>query len=124
MRAFSCRVCSSPLFFDNVVCVSCGATLAYARREHDIVPLRTDGIYVDSDRWVWHPCVNRDLVGCPWLTERSGEPCFSCSLTRTRPSDAAVLPVLEPDRARIVFERRSRKTHNFLGSAYAVGGTA
>ena len=87
MRAFSCRVCANPLFFDNVVCVSCGATLAYARREHDIVPIRPDGIYVDAERWVWHPCVNRDLFGCPWLTERSGEPCFSCSLTRTRPAD-------------------------------------
>src|SRR5687767_13987188 len=87
MRAFSCRVCANPLFFDNAVCVSCGATLAYARREHDIVPIRADGIYVDAERWVWHPCVNRDLFGCPWLTERAGEPCFSCSLTRTRPAD-------------------------------------
>jgi hypothetical protein len=109
MRAFSCRVCSSPLFFDNVVCVSCGAALAYARREHDIVPLRTDGIYVDSDRWVWHPCVNRELVGCPWLTERSGEPCFSCSLTRTRPSDADVrglsqFPRAEAAKRRLIVE--------------------
>ena len=48
MRAFSCRVCANPLFFDNVVCVSCDATLAYSRQEHDIVPLRGDGIYVDS----------------------------------------------------------------------------
>lgn len=87
MRAFSCRVCANPLFFDNAVCVSCGATLAYARREHDIVPIRPDGIYVDAERWVWHPCVNRDLFGCPWLTERPGEPCFSCALTRTRPAD-------------------------------------
>ena len=38
--------------------------------------------------WVWHPCVNRELFGCPWLTELPGEQCFSCSLTRTRPSDA------------------------------------
>ena len=27
MRAFSCRVCGHPLFFDNMVCLSCEATL-------------------------------------------------------------------------------------------------
>ena len=109
VRAFSCRVCASPLFFDNVVCVSCDTTLAYARREHDIVPLRPDGIYVDADRWVWHPCVNRDLFGCPWLTERTGEPCFSCALTRTRPADEDLrglsqFPLAEAAKRRLVVE--------------------
>ena len=52
MRAFSCQVCAHPLFFDNVVCIACDATLAYARHEHDIVPLRPDGIYGDAERWV------------------------------------------------------------------------
>jgi hypothetical protein len=102
-------VCSSPLFFDNLVCVSCSSELAYARREHDIVPIRPDGIYVDSDRWVWHPCVNRELFGCSWLTERSGEPCFSCALTRTRPSDADVrglsqFPRAEAAKRRLIVE--------------------
>ncbi len=109
MRAFSCRVCSNPLFFDNVACVSCDAVLAFARRERDIVPLRPDGIYVDADGWVWHPCVNRELFGCPWVTERSGEQCFSCSLTRTRPSDADLeglsqFPLAEAAKRRLVVE--------------------
>jgi len=109
MRSFSCRVCSNPLFFDNVVCVSCGTALAYARPEHDIVPLRPDGIYVDADRWVWHPCVNRDLFGCPWLTELAGQPCFSCALTRTRPSDADLkglsqFPLAEAAKRRLIVE--------------------
>jgi hypothetical protein len=109
MRAFSCRVCAHPLFFDNLVCISCETKLAYARREHDIVPLRQDGIYVDADGWVWHPCLNRELFGCPWLTERPGEQCFSCSLTRTRPSDAdlkglAQFPLAEAAKRRLVVE--------------------
>ena len=73
------------------------------------MPLRPDGIYVDADRWVWHPCVNRELFGCPWLTERPGEQCFSCSLTRTRPSDADLkglsqFPLAEAAKRRLVVE--------------------
>lgn len=109
MRAFACRVCSNPLYFDNVVCVSCGTALAYARSEHDIVPLRSDDIYVDGDRWVWHPCVNRELFGCPWLTERPGQPCFACSLTRTRPADEDLrglsqFPLAEAAKRRLIVE--------------------
>ncbi len=87
MRAFSCRVCGNQLYFDNTVCVVCATTLAFSRRERDIVPLGADGTYVDDARWIWHPCTNRDLSGCTWLTEIPGGTCFCCSLTRTRPAD-------------------------------------
>ena len=92
-----------------MVCISCESTLAYSRAEHDIVPLRQDGIYVDAGGWVWHPCVNRELSGCPWLTELAGQACFSCSLTRTRPSDADLkglsqFPLAEAAKRRLVVE--------------------
>lgn len=109
MHAFSCRVCGNPLFFDNTVCVSCGSTLGFSRRERDIVPIGEDGTYVDAERWVWHPCRNHELSGCTWLTEVPGGTCFSCSLTRTRPSDADIeglsqFPVAEAAKRRLVVE--------------------
>ncbi len=81
-------MCGNRVFFDDHRCTSCDSTLAYSRQERDIVALNPDGVYVDADRWIWHPCINRELAACPWLTEIDGGTCFSCSLTRTRPSDA------------------------------------
>lgn len=86
MRAFTCRVCGNGLFFENSVCVSCGSHLGYSRTERDIVPV-TDRRYVDPDGFVWHMCRNLTLSGCTWLARLEGGQCFSCDLTRKRPSD-------------------------------------
>jgi hypothetical protein len=108
MRAFACRVCGSALFFENSVCVSCGTNLGYSRGESDIVPV-TDGRYVDADGLVWHVCRNLGLSGCTWLSSLEGGQCFSCDLTRTRPSDAdleglAQFPVAEAAKRHLIVE--------------------
>ena len=77
--------------------------------ERDIVPLRRRRHLRRRRALGWHPCVNRELFGCTWLTERAGEPCFSCSLTRTRPSDADLrglsqFPLAEAAKRRLVVE--------------------
>lgn len=109
MRSFSCRVCGNQLYFENTVCVVCGSTLGFSRRERDIVPLGEDGAYVDDGRWIWHSCVNRELSGCTWLTEIPGGTCFSCSLTRTRPADVdarglSQFPLAEAAKRHLVVE--------------------
>ena len=113
MKAFSCRVCDSPLFFENSTCVSCGAVLAYSRPEHDIVPLDEDGTYVDADDVRWFRCTNLELSDCTWLTDVDGEQCFSCDLTRTRPNDADLeglsqFGVAEAAKRRLVVELDAR----------------
>ena len=87
MKAFRCRVCDNPLYFENSVCVSCGTALAFSREERAIVPLGEDGTYVDHEGLVWHVCANLNLSGCTWLARLEGGQCFSCELTRTRPND-------------------------------------
>ncbi|MBC7633107.1 putative zinc-binding metallopeptidase [Aeromicrobium sp.] len=87
MRVFSCRVCGSSLFFENTICVSCQTDLAFSREERAIVPVDDNGRYVDADGSTWYRCTNLALSGCTWLTEVPGGYCFSCGLTRTRPSD-------------------------------------
>lgn len=109
MRAFSCRVCDNPLYFENSVCVSCGTELGYSREEHDIVPLGEDKTYVDSDGSTWHVCVNLPLSGCTWLTPEEGQECFSCLLTKTRPNDEDLVglsqyPVAERAKRHLVVE--------------------
>lgn len=109
MKVFSCRVCANQLFFENSVCVSCGTALGYSRAEHDIVPVDEQGQYVDAEGLVWHVCRNLNLSGCTWLAPLEGGQCFSCDLTRTRPSDDDVeglsqYPVAEAAKRRLVVE--------------------
>ena len=87
MKAFSCRVCGNSLYFENSICVSCKTNLGFSREERAIVPVDEKGQYVDADGGIWHVCKNLNLSGCTWLTEFPGGYCFSCGLTRTRPSD-------------------------------------
>ena len=87
MKAFRCRACDNPLYFENSVCVSCGTALGYSRAERAIVPVDEQGRYVDDAGLVWHVCRNLDLSGCTWLAPLEGGQCFACDLTRTRPND-------------------------------------
>ncbi len=87
MKAFRCRVCDNPLHFENSLCVSCGTSLGFSRQERAIVPVDEQGRYVDMTGLVWHVCRNLNLHGCTWLARLEGGHCFSCELTRTRPSD-------------------------------------
>lgn len=109
MKAFSCRVCGNSLYFENSICVSCKTNLGFSRAERAIVPVDSKGQYVDADGSIWHVCKNLNLSGCTWLTEFPGGFCFSCGLTRTRPSDADVVglkefKVAEEAKRRLVIE--------------------
>lgn len=109
MKAYRCRVCGSALYFENSVCVSCGTGLGYARAEAEIVPVDAVGRYVDAAGLIWHVCRNLNLSGCTWLAPIKGGQCFSCSLTRTRPSDAdlagiANFPVAERAKRQLIVE--------------------
>ena len=95
MKAFSCRVCGNALYFENSICVSCKTNLGFSRGERAIVPVDGKGQYVDADGDIWHVCKNLNLSGCTWLTEFPGGFCFSCGLTRTRPSDADAVGLRE-----------------------------
>lgn len=109
MRAFSCQVCDSQLFFENSVCVSCNTNLAYSRELHDIVPLSDDGTWTDTDGSDWFLCVNTPISGCTWLVAEQGGACFSCKLTRTRPNDEDLeglsqYPVAERSKRHLIVE--------------------
>jgi hypothetical protein len=87
VKAFSCRVCGNALYFENSICVSCGTKLGFSRDEKAIVPVDGEGRYVDASGDTWHLCRNFSVVGCTWLADEPDAFCFSCGLTRTRPSD-------------------------------------
>ncbi|WP_292835331.1 putative zinc-binding metallopeptidase [Microbacterium sp.] len=109
MKAYRCRVCSNPLYFENSVCVACGTPLGYSRGEREIVPVDSTGVYVDAEGLIWHVCRNLNLSGCTWLAPLAGGQCFSCDLTSVRPadSDAAGLtnfPIAERAKRHLITE--------------------
>lgn len=109
MKAYRCRVCGNPLYFENSVCVSCGTGLGYSRAEREIVPVDLAGVYVDAEGWIWHVCRNLSLSGCTWLAQLEGGQCFSCDLTRTRPADSdaqglAAFPLAERAKRHLIAE--------------------
>ena len=109
MKAFSCRNCGNPLYFGNSSCVKCGTRLGFSRAEKAIVPVDQHGQYVEASGRVWHVCANSALSGCTWLADAPGGRCFSCGLTRTRPSDDDVkglseYPIAESAKRRLIVE--------------------
>jgi hypothetical protein len=75
VRAFTCGVCEQLVFFENSLCLRCGAALGFDVAALDlVVPDRSRG-----------RCANLALAACNWLPDSGGGLCRSCRLTRTRP---------------------------------------
>ena len=87
MKAFDCRVCGNPLYFENSVCVACSTPLGFSRAERALVPVDRKGRYVDHAGLVWWVCANLNRSGCTWLAPLQGGQCFACDLTRARPDE-------------------------------------
>lgn len=109
-----CRQCGNPLYFGNSTCVSCGTRLGYSRDERAIVPVDQQGRYVDECGHVRQVCADASLSGCTWLADAPGGRCFSCELTRTRPSDDDVkglseYPIAEGAKRRLITELDGRE---------------
>jgi hypothetical protein len=108
MRAFSCERCGQRLFFENSVCLRCGAAVGFRSSTLELVAL--------EDHPELTPCSNLTLAECNWLIEPDGvDPdddyplCFSCNLTRTRPDDSdtqgmAEFAVAEGAKRRLIFQ--------------------
>ncbi|WP_249010247.1 putative zinc-binding metallopeptidase [Conexibacter sp. DBS9H8] len=114
MRAFTCHRCAQRLFFENSVCLRCGAEVGFAPSRGELV--------VRADSPGLRPCANARIAGCNWLVDagaraaREDDPgegalCASCRLTRTRPGDGdsaglAAFAVAEAAKRRLLFQLR------------------
>ncbi|CAN5642447.1 putative zinc-binding metallopeptidase [soil metagenome] len=113
MRAFACPHCSSLIFFQNSVCVTCNSALGFDRAAATFVRLEPTPAGVLGHRSATgvpgYVCANLDLAGCNWLAGSPGGLCDCCSLTRTRPADSdaeALLAFARTERAkrRLLFQ--------------------
>jgi hypothetical protein len=93
VQAFRCGVCGHLVFFDNSVCLRCGAGLAYDPEGHRLLTVRDDdddGLRaVDGGLGTFRRCDNLHLARCNWVVA-ADDPyglCVSCRLTSVRPAD-------------------------------------
>ena len=89
MRDLHCPVDDARVFFENDLCLSCGAGLGFDPASFAMVAVTLpDGS--GSSEWV--RCANAERAGCNWVVPaaEAGSLCRSCSLTRTRPPDGDV----------------------------------
>jgi hypothetical protein len=93
MRFFKCD-CGHPVFFENTLCLSCGASTGYDPAARTMVSLETapDGSLKlkgsDAEAPAWKFCANLAACGCNWLVSGfSNEAlCDACLTTRTIPA--------------------------------------
>ncbi|WP_212758230.1 zinc-binding metallopeptidase family protein [Usitatibacter palustris] len=90
-RSYRCR-CGKPVFFDNTLCLACGATLGYLPDEGRVAALEAGpqpGTWTTSGRAdVLKLCGNRHSpAGCNWLMYAANpkDLCIACRLNRTIP---------------------------------------
>jgi hypothetical protein len=78
MRAFTCPDCRHLVLFESPECLNSHTILGFDWASREIVGL-PDGL----------ACANREEIGCNGVADEPGGLCFSCALTRTRPTHEA-----------------------------------
>lgn len=93
MRLFKCD-CGHPVFFENTICLSCGAATGFDPAVRTILSLETaaDGTLKRKDGGAdgpgWKFCSNLHTCGCNWLlpADSTLTLCEACLTTRTIPA--------------------------------------
>jgi hypothetical protein len=91
MKLFECQRCGQQLYFDNTVCMSCGAALGFLPERISLSALEADGDGVWrpsaalNERWRF--CSNASYQACNWLVPADGsaDRCRACGFNRTIP---------------------------------------
>lgn len=92
MRRFRCE-CAQPLFFENSVCLACGAAAGFDPARRDIISLHPtdEGLWEETSeggKTHWRNCANLDTCSCNWLLpadSKTGALCMACECTRMIP---------------------------------------
>jgi hypothetical protein len=89
MRRFHCE-CGQPIFFENSVCLGCGAGAGFLPARRDMLTLRetSPGVWLEEGtEETWKFCDNLNRCGCNWLLPAGSSKllCESCDTTRVIP---------------------------------------
>jgi hypothetical protein len=101
------------VFFENSVCLRCGAGLGVVAELGDVVTLAEPdaagamALLETPPGTAYHRCGNAAMAACNWLVDEAGALCRCCALTRTVPDDALVSDAFadtEAAKRRLVFQ--------------------
>ncbi len=102
------------MFFENTACLHCEARLGFRWNDRELLTLEPAGgrlrpLHADESSPFLTRCANTKIAACNGLVEADGDLCFSCVLTRTRPSDDDLVGLdefrtAEAAKRRLVFE--------------------
>lgn len=88
MQKFACDQCGQQVFFQNDLCESCAAPLAFDTSQLRIAALapRDQGYVIQhAGNWLVWRCANYETGGCNWLAYEAGGFCAACRHNRTIP---------------------------------------
>jgi hypothetical protein len=122
MKLFTCSVCKQVLFFENVVCNSCGHALAYLPDRallSAIEPAQKQGEQraLAADNALYRLCRNyTERAACNWAIPAgaSGDYCFACSFDE-------VIPNLSDDKAREAWRKLERSKRRLFYTLMGLG---
>ncbi|MCH8503790.1 MAG: putative zinc-binding peptidase [Ectothiorhodospiraceae bacterium] len=120
MKLFTCARCGNLLYFENVVCTRCGATLGFLPDRTELVaveqneqggwsPVAGEGHYMQCANYVAHAV-------CNWMVP-SGDTqalCVACRLNRT-------IPALGLDRNKVLWRRLEADKHRLVYALLRLG---
>lgn len=123
MKTFHCDKCGQLVFFENVRCENCGATLGYQPENHAISSFEpaADGLWRSlnpaNEGLLYKQCVNysRENV-CNWMlpADAPSELCASCQLTH-------VIPALVSEKNRLFWQRLEAAKRRLLYTLWDLG---
>ncbi len=114
MRLFTCRHCDHRLYFENVVCERCDATLGFLPDQLHLVSLEAD----EKERWLpqgedtlYRKCANYEQHAvCNWMVPVADthDFCAACRLNQTIPDlsvegNVDLWRTLETEKRRLVY---------------------
>ncbi|QEW07440.1 zinc-binding metallopeptidase family protein [Nitrincola iocasae] len=114
MKLFTCTACGNLIYFNNVCCTQCGATLGFlqdTQRLSAIVPAG-DGLWQPvGDTRLYRMCNNYTGAGvCNWMLEAESEQhfCRACDLNQTIPDlsvpgNTELWRIMETEKRRLVY---------------------
>ncbi len=113
MKLFTCARCGNLLYFENVRCTRCGASLGFLAEQTRLAALEeSDGSWIPvGGNGRFRPCANfTEHAVCNWMVPAEGEHalCVACRLNRTIPDlrvegNKKLWQRLEADKHRLVY---------------------
>lgn len=123
MKLFTCSACNHTVYFHNVACTQCGASLGFVPEVLQLMAFdrSDDGLWhpldADRDQSAYRPCANYvEHSACNWMVaaDANNRLCVACDLNRT-------IPDLSIARNRLLWQRLQAEKNRLVYGLLRLG---